>query len=142
MSMKKIYLDYAATTPLDPRVEKAMRPYFGRAFGNPSSVHYFGQEALAAVDASREAIAKTIGADFREIIFTGSATEANNLALRGAVRGIKYQVSGIRKEAEKKPRIIISAIEHESVRETASVLAREGVEVVEIAVDKEGVLKL
>jgi cysteine desulfurase len=84
--MKKIYLDYAATTPMDPLVKRTMAPYFCGKFGNPSSLHSFGQTALAAVDQSREKIAAAVGADFREIIFTGSATEANNLALRGVVR--------------------------------------------------------
>lgn len=84
--MRKIYLDYAAATPVDPSVKKVMEPYFYQKFGNPSSLHFFGQEAMAAIDESREKIAKNIGADFREIIFTGSATEANNLALRGVVK--------------------------------------------------------
>ena len=84
--MEKIYLDYAATTPVDPMVKKAMLPYFDEKFGNPGSLHSFGQEAIKAVDESREKIAKAIGADFRKIIFTGSATEANNLALRGVMK--------------------------------------------------------
>ncbi len=87
--MKKIYFDYAATTPIDKEAIKAMAPYLGEKFGNPGSLHYFGQEALAAVDASRETIAEIIGADFNEIIFTGSATEANNLALRGIVKAAR-----------------------------------------------------
>ncbi len=146
--MKKIYLDYAATTPVDPRVVRVMQPYFSDTFGNPSSLHYFGQQALSVVDASREAIAGTLKADFREIVFTGSATEANNLALRGALLG--YRVWGLGSRKKKlalnpsgytlTPRIIISAIEHESVRETAYDLAREGVEVVEIPVDRYGVV--
>jgi cysteine desulfurase len=83
--VKKIYLDYAATTPIDKKVFTAMTPYFEAKFGNPGSLHSFGQEAMAAVDRAREGIAKAIGADFREITFTGSATEANNLALRGVL---------------------------------------------------------
>ena len=78
--MKRIYFDYAATTPVDPAVFATMKPYFSEKFGNPSSLHFFGQEAMAAIDESREKIAKNIGANFREIIFTGSATEANNLS--------------------------------------------------------------
>ncbi len=157
--MKKIYLDYAATTPVDPRVLRAMQPYFSRAFGNPGSVHAFGQEAIAALDASRETVAKAIGADFREIIFTGSATEANNLALRGALLATSHWGLGSRVRSsvrEKKkvskslnpsghtpnPRIIISAVEHESVRETARDLEKDGVEVVEIPVDGRGVVDL
>ena len=88
---KKIYLDYAATTPVDPAVLKAMQPYFSEKFGNAGSLHSFGQEASAALDASRETIAKEFGADFREIIFTASATEANNLVLRGVVQNAKIK---------------------------------------------------
>ena len=119
---KKIYLDYAATTPIDGAVFRAMKPYFMEKFGNPGSLHSFGQEAIAAVDRSRETIAKAIGADFREIIFTSSATEANNLALRGTVRRFWAEImekygkqlpAGI-----KTPHIITTAIEHESILET------------------------
>src|SRR3989344_2921789 len=106
--MKRIYLDYAAATPMDKGVEKAMRPYYARVFGNPGSTHWFGQEASAAVFHARQSIAKAIGAEYGEIIFTGSATEANNIALRGAVQAC----------AISNPRIIFSAIEHESIIET------------------------
>ncbi|MDP2598477.1 MAG: cysteine desulfurase family protein [Candidatus Liptonbacteria bacterium] len=135
--MEKIYLDYAASTPVDPRVFEAMRPYFTEKFGNPGSLHSFGQEAIAAVDKSRETIAKALGADFREVIFTGSATEANNLALRGVIKRFEYRISNI-----EYPRIIISAIEHESVLETARDLEREGIEVVYLPVDRRGVVDL
>lgn len=133
--MKRIYFDYAATTPVDPRVLRAMEPYFTEKFGNPGSLHAFGQEAMAALDESRETVAKAIGAQFREIIFTGSATEANNLALRGALRSVKCQVSGVRK-----PRIIVSAIEHESILETARDVRQEGAEVVYLPVNRAGVV--
>ncbi len=127
----RIYLDHAAGTPVDPRVERTMRPYFLKEFGNPGSLHSFGQEAIAALDAARESFAGLIGADFREVVFTGSATEANNLALRGAVKAWRDDPRhrGIA------PRIIVSAIEHESVIETAADLAREGVETVHAPVD-------
>ena len=149
--MKKIYLDYAATTPVDSAVFRAMKPYFSEKFGNPGSLHGFGQQGIAAVDASRATIAKAIGADFREIIFTSSATEANNLALRGVVSSIGYRQSGIANREEKNrypipdtryPRIIISSIEHESVLETARELEKEGIEVVYIPVDRSGVVDL
>ena len=132
---KRIYLDHAASTPVDPRVEHAMRPYFLRAFGNPGSLHSFGQEAIAAVDASRETLARLIGADFHEVVFTGSATEANNLALRGAIAAWRDDPrhGGIQ------PRIIVSVVEHESVLETVRDLARKGeAEAVFVPVDKEG----
>lgn len=149
----KIYFDYAATTPLDPEVEKVMLPYFKEKFGNPGSLHSFGQEAIKAIDEARETIAESIGADFREIIFTGSATEANNLALRGIAKGIRNKELGIMGRGGSKrtlihnskfiiPRIIVSAIEHESILETARDLEREGVEVVYLPVDREGFVNL
>src|SRR3989344_7276285 len=86
---KFIYLDYAATTPVDPEVVLAMEPYWRETFANPSSLHRSGQAAIKAVDESRETIARFIGASLpREIIFTGSATEANNLAIRGVIHTI------------------------------------------------------
>ncbi len=130
--MKRIYFDYAASTPLRPEAEKAMKPYYAARFGNPSSLHFFGQEGIAAIDRSRETLAKLIGAAFREVIFTGSATEANNLALRGVVRGARGIIA--------KPRIIISAIEHESILETAKDLERDGAELVIIPVDSRGII--
>jgi cysteine desulfurase len=133
--MKRIYFDYAATTPVDPAVLAAMEPYFAEKFGNPGSLHSFGQEAIAVVDRSRETIARAVGADFRQIIFTGSATEANNLALRGAVAGFRVARKAM-------PRIIVSAIEHESVLETARDMGREGAEVVYAPVDEKGTVDL
>ncbi|MDP3947951.1 MAG: cysteine desulfurase family protein [bacterium] len=153
MTQNRIYLDYAATTPVDPAVERAMRPYFGVRFGNAGSVHSFGQEAIAALDVSRERIAKALGAEFREIVFTGSATEANNLVLRGVVKGIRNYELGIKDDTKQKksiihnsnfiiPRIIVSAIEHESVLETAKDLEQNGVEVVYVPVSEEGFIDL
>ena len=131
--MKKIYLDHAASTPVDPEVFRAMEPYFAGKFGNPGSLHSFGQEAIAAVDRSRESIARAIGAEFRNIVFAGSATEANGLAIRGALLGARNNFA-----SAERPRIIVSAIEHESVLETARAGERMGVEVVYVPVSKEG----
>ncbi len=142
--MKRIYLDYAAGTPVDPEVLRAMTPYFTERFGNPGSLHAFGQEAIAAVDRAREAIAASLGADFRQILFTSSATEANNLALRGAfaaARAWDEKARGAAPGADARaaaPRIVISAIEHESILETARDLAREGADVVIVPVDARG----
>lgn len=147
---ERLYFDYAASTPVDARVEAAMRPYFTLRFGNPSSLHGFGQEAIAAVDASREKLAKAIGADFREIIFTGSATESNNIALRGLTQTVRRQtqtdksfsVSQREVGVSQRPRIVVSAVEHESVLETARDLGQEGIDVVYIPVDRRGVIDL
>ncbi len=136
--MPRIYLDHAASTPADPRVLRAMRPYFLREFGNPGSLHSFGQGAIAAVDAAREGIGSLVGAKhFREIVFTGGATEANNLAIRGAVERYKEHHPAV-----EHPRIIISSIEHESVMEAAAALAAHGAEVVKLPVNKEGVIDI
>ncbi|MEK7093873.1 MAG: cysteine desulfurase family protein [Patescibacteria group bacterium] len=135
ISVKKIYLDYAATTPVAPEVEKAMRPYWSGCFGNPGSLHSFGQEAMAAIDLSRERFSKMIGAQFREVIFTGSATEANNLAIRGVLRAWQKRHEGI-------PRLIVSSVEHESVLETARLLESEGVDVAYLSVSKEGYINM
>jgi len=81
--MKRVYLDYAGTAPCDPRVVKAMHPYFTDIFGNPSSLHSFGQEAKKALEESREKVARALGASPEEIVFTGGGTESNNFALKG-----------------------------------------------------------
>lgn len=132
---KNVYLDYAASTPVDKRVIKAMEPYFGVKYGNPHALHRFGQEASAAVFGARRLIAGSLGVKYNEIVFTGSATEANNLAIRGLVRG--YLHSG-----GKSPRIVTSAIEHDSILETCRDLEKEGVEVIYIPVSKEGFVNL
>jgi len=137
--MSRIYLDYAASTPVDRLVFEAMKPYFSEKFGNPGSVQLFGQEAISAVDISRETIARTIGAEFRDIVFTGSATEANNLAMRGSVK--KY-LSEHGSDEDVRPRMVISSIEHESVLETARELERDGIEVIFLPVDKNGIVNL
>lgn len=126
--MKRVYLDYAASTPVDPAVEGAMKPYFGEIFANAHSLHRFGQEASAAIFEARKKIAKSIGANYPEIVFTGSATEANNLAIRGAIKACNIA----------KPEIVTLTIEHESVLETCRDLERQGVKVHYLPVSKEG----
>lgn len=157
----RVYLDYAASTPVDPRVFEAMKPYFSEKFGNAGSLHSYGQEAMGAVDRAREIVAKAIGARFEEIIFTSSATEANNLALRGVLSALmqndKIQDLNDKSSSKSKtpsnlsfgfshrgfkPRIIISSIEHESIHETARELESKGIEVVHVPVNKEGIIDL
>jgi len=133
---KKIYLDYAATTPVDKEVLKEMQPYFDKKFGNASSIHSFGQEAIVAIDQAREKIAKLFSCDFSEIIFTGSATEANNLAIKGIVHNFCYSKSYVRSH------IISTKIEHESVLEPLKELARAGHKVTYLPIDKDGLIKI
>ncbi len=128
--MKRIYLDYAAATPVADEVLESMEPYLSDKFGNAGALHSFGQEASSAIDNSREVIADELGAKFKEVIFTGSATEANNLLIRGVVNS-----SGI-----KKPRIIISGIEHESVFEVAEEIKSIGIDVIVIPVSSGGII--
>lgn len=108
-----------------------MLPYFELAYGNPGSLHFLGQEAMAALDKSREVFSRFLKCDFRQILFTSSATEVNNLALKGAVDKWRENNSG-------KPKIIVSGIEHESVLETARYLEKKGVETFYLPVNKDG----
>src|SRR3990167_1448939 len=125
--MKSIYLDYAASTPVAPEVMAYMRPYFFEKFGNSGSLHSFGQEAQAALDKTRTTVANEINADFDEIIFTSSASEANDLIVDGIFEGSHIS----------KPKIVISSIEHESVSQTVEALIERGVEVLQLPVSKD-----
>ncbi|MGW8184908.1 MAG: cysteine desulfurase family protein [Candidatus Moraniibacteriota bacterium] len=136
---KKIYLDYAATTPVDKNVLDEMLPYFSAVFGNPSSVHNMGQSAAAALDETRKKVGNLINASLSEIIFTSGATESNNLALRGVLSHY-YAKNG--KDALK-PHFITSTIEHHCVLETAESLQKAGlVDVTFLPVDAEGLVSL
>ena len=126
--MEKIYFDYASTTPTDPMVVTAMLPFFTEHFGNASSPHHFGREAQKALENSRETLAKFIGANRDEIIFTSGGTEANNLALLGVAH----------KSRAKGDHIIVSTIEHPSVLETAQYLEKEGFRITYLPVDEYG----
>jgi len=128
--MKRIYLDYAATTPCDPEVIKAMEPYFFEKFGNPSSIHSFGQEAKGAIEEAREKLASFLGAKVDEIIFTSGGTESNNFA----VGGVAYA------QANKGNHIITSAIEHHAITETCKFLEKRGFKVTYVGVDKNGLV--
>lgn len=127
----KVYLDYGAAAPIDPRVLEAMMPYFTEHFGNPSSVHSYSHRAQEALAKARESVASMINADSPdEIIFTSGATESSNLALKG----ITYR------NRDKGNRIVTTAVEHISILNIGKYLAHEGFEVVELPVDNYGLV--
>ncbi|MDI6809667.1 MAG: cysteine desulfurase NifS [Candidatus Eisenbacteria bacterium] len=128
--MRRIYFDHNATTPVHPDVLEAMLPFYKEKFGNPSSIHGFGQEARSAVEAARGNVAAILGCDKGEIIFTSGGTEADNLALVGAARAL-------RKKGE---HIAISSIEHHAILNTATALQKEGFRIAAIPVDKSGIV--
>jgi len=128
--MRKVYLDNAATTPLLPEVSEAMLPYLGEVFGNPASLHDWGDTAREAVEAARAQVAQLIGANAEEIIFTGSGTESNNFAIKGLA--LAQQTKG--------KHLVVSAIEHFSVLHSARTLEKWGFELSLVPVDKYGVV--
>jgi cysteine desulfurase len=131
-----IYMDHAATTPCDPRVVEAMLPYFTQAFGNPGSRnHRFGWKAEEGVDKAREQVAKLIGADEKEIIFTSGATEGNNLAIKGAAYMYEKAPAG----SQKRGHIITGTIEHKAVLDPCKRLQKEGFDVTFLSPPKDGV---
>jgi cysteine desulfurase len=123
-----IYLDHAATTPTRPEVVSAILPYFGEVFGNPSSAHASGRRARAAIDEARDGVARALGADPREIVFTSGGTEAINLALKGAAWA--GRASG--------HRIVSTPVEHHAVGHTLQYLEKFGFEVRLVGVDRYG----
>ena len=128
-----IYFDHSATTRLDKKVLKAMRPYLEEDFGNASSIHSFGQKAMMGVDCARNQVADFLGCEIEEVYFTSGATESNNLALVGLLRALKSK--GI-----ESPHIITTKIEHDAIIEPARLLEEEGCEVTFLDVDKKGVV--
>jgi cysteine desulfurase len=126
----RIYLDYNATTPVDPAVLDAMLPYFAETFGNASSIHSPGQRARGAVEASRASVAAMLGAKPSEIVFTSGGTESDNLALFGVVAASQ----------EPRKHIITTAIEHHAVLNAAQALEKLGVAVTFVPVGREGVV--
>lgn len=144
MAKKKkiIYLDYAATTPADPRVVKAMLPFFDKKFGNTMSAYSLGQEAKEVLEKNRKTIADLIKAEPKEIFFTGSATESNNLALKGiALASLSRERSGFANKDTGR-HVIISSIEHPCVLESAQWLKKQGFEITKLPVDKDGLINL
>lgn len=128
--MKRVYLDHTATTPLDPAAFAAMTPYFADKYGNASSIHSYGQEAKAALDESRDTIARLIGASSGEVIFVGSGTEANNTAVKG--------LAWASRTASNKNHIITDQAEHDALLETCRALERDGFSVTYLGVDSSG----
>jgi len=128
--MRRIYLDHAATTPTRPEVVKAMLPFFADAFGNPSSIHSYGQEAKGAMEEARTKVAELIGARSEEIIFTSGGTESDNYALKGVAFANEYKGN----------HIITTSIEHHAVLEVCKFLGRRGFRITYLPVDKYGLV--
>lgn len=133
---KQIYLDHSATTPIDEKVFKTMKPYFSEEFGNATSIHSAGQKAMLAVKRARENVALFLNCDPKEIIFTSGATESNNIAILGLMKALRVKKMG-------KLHIITSTIEHPAVLECFQSLEKEGdVEISYLSVDKNGLVGL
>lgn len=132
-TIDRIYLDYAATTPVDVRVAQAMLPYFTELFGNPSSAHFFGQQTEAVLTTSRQKVASLLNTQPNEIVFTSGGTESNNLALRG--------VALAQREKKGANHLLVSEIEHHAVLHTAKQLADHfGFELEFLPVDEYGMV--
>lgn len=127
----RIYLDHNATTPVEPASAEAMARALTGLFGNPSSVHYYGQQAKAALDEARSAVGALLGAEPAEVVFTGSGTEADNLAIRGVAEAL---------EGAGRKHLVTSGIEHEAVLNTYKALARRGWKTTNLPVDATGIV--
>ncbi|MDQ3779443.1 MAG: aminotransferase class V-fold PLP-dependent enzyme, partial [Chloroflexota bacterium] len=127
-----IYLDHAATTPVDAEVLSVMLPFFSEQYGNPSSIYRLGQDARAALDRARGSIARVLGCQADEILFTSGATESNNLALMGMLRPARGGATA--------PHIVTTTIEHHAVLSAAEALEAEGVAVSYVPCDSEGLV--
>ena len=159
---RRVYLDNSATTPVDPAVVEAMIPYLMGKFGNASSIHFFGQEARAAVDKARHQVAALINARPNEIVFTSGGTEANNLAIRGLIEARSTSYGGTRSKSSPpyeggvaaasadgvvlssstKPHVITSAIEHSAVLNVCQDLEKRGVSVTYLPVYENGIVRI
>ncbi|HEY95450.1 MAG TPA: cysteine desulfurase NifS [Dehalococcoidia bacterium] len=128
--MKRIYLDYAATTPMRSEVLEEMQPYLTEAFGNPSSIYSYGHEAKVGIDKARMAVARLLGAREEEIVFTGGGTEADNFAIKGVAFANR----------SKGNHIITSSIEHHAVLETCHFMETQGFTVTYLPVDEYGLV--
>ena len=130
--MRPVYLDYNATTPIDPEVAEFMKPYLVDFFGNPSSSHWYGIQAKKAIDAARNQVADLLGCQPDEIIFTSGGSESNNYALKGAVFANRMKGN----------HIITSAIEHPAVTEVCNYLEAEKFRVTYLPVDEFGLVDM
>src|SRR5574340_222754 len=129
--MPRIYFDNSATTPLDPRVEEAMKPFLSDIFGNPSSLHNEGRKARKAMEHARELTASLLSARPEEVVFTASGTEADNMAIIGVLKAFKGQPF----------HLITSAIEHPAVLEVCRYLERCGAAVTYLPVEQDGIVR-
>lgn len=130
MGQRRVYLDHSATTPVDDRVLEAMMPFFKDDFGNPNSIHMWGRRVRERVNDAREKVAALLGAEPREIIFTGGGSEADNLAIKGAVFALR----------KKGRHVITSAVEHHAVLDTVKWLGETGFDVTILPVDAQGMV--
>ncbi len=131
--MKKVYLDYNATTPIDPRVLEEMMPYLTEYYGNPSSIHFFGRKGKEALDKAREQVSLLISANPKEIIFTSGGSESANFAIKStALKGL----------SDNRNHLITTKVEHECVLESFMFLERQGFEVTYLGVNSEGLIDL
>ena len=133
--MNRVYLDYNATTPVEPEVLDAMLPYFSGEFGNASSIHTFGQKARTAVETAREQVAALIGGRPQEVFFTSGGTESDNHAIFGIAR---HSANG----PKSRPHVITSFVEHEAVLNACQALEKQGVDVTYLHVDQDGLIDL
>ena len=130
--MTRVYLDHNATTPVDPRVVDAMLPFLREQYGNPSSLHWFGQRARAAVEEARASVAALVGAEPADVVFTASGSESDNMAVRGVAARAKEPRRGV----------VVSAIEHHAVLNTAKGLREDGVPVAVVRAAASGLVDL
>ncbi|MCH7949347.1 MAG: cysteine desulfurase [Candidatus Dadabacteria bacterium] len=131
--MKNIYLDYNATTPIDPRVLEEMMPYLSENYGNPSSIHSFGRKGKEALDKAREQVSQLISASPKEVVFTSGGTEAANFAIKSTARSLLR---------EKGSHIVTTRVEHECVLESLKFLEKEGFQVTYLGVNSDGLIDL
>jgi cysteine desulfurase len=139
--MNRVYLDFNATTPVEPAVLDAMLPYFSAEFGNAASIHTPGQKARAAVETAREQVAALIGARPQEIVFTSGGTESDNHAIFGVVGQAFLPVSSS-PNVKPRPHVITSFVEHEAVLNACQALEKQGVDVTYLPVDQDGLIDL